>query len=74
MVNNVVDRLEFLSATRCNVLTEVEFIASHFYDFLCNHDALKPLIFSLLDKIISYGSLRVASEHSLCDFISNAPK
>jgi hypothetical protein len=33
-MENVVDRLQFLSATRCDISAELEFIASQFYDFL----------------------------------------
>jgi hypothetical protein len=62
---NVVDRLPFLSATRCDISTELEFIASHFYGFLHRPDALKAFPVSLLYEIISHGSLRVESEDSL---------
>jgi hypothetical protein len=68
-MENVVDRLQFLSTTRCDNSTELKFIASHFYDFLRRPDALKMLPLSLLCEIITQGSLRFESEDSLCDFI-----
>jgi hypothetical protein len=69
-MDDVVDRLRFLSATRCDISAEVEFIASHFHDFLCRRDALNTIPFSLLYKIIGRGVLRVQSEDRLYDFIS----
>jgi hypothetical protein len=66
---NVVDRLPFLSATRCDISTKLKFIASHFYGFLHRLDALKALPVSLLYEIISHGSLRVENEDSLYNFI-----
>jgi hypothetical protein len=68
-MENVVDRLRSLPATQCDISTELEFIASHFYDLLRRRDALKALPFSLLYAIISRGSLRLESEDSLYDFI-----
>jgi hypothetical protein len=47
-MENVVDRLQFLSATRCDITTELEFIASYLSDFLCRRDALKVLPFSMI--------------------------
>jgi hypothetical protein len=38
-MENVVGRVRFLSTTRCDISTELEFIASHFYDFLRRPDA-----------------------------------
>jgi hypothetical protein len=73
-MENVVDRLQFLSTTRCDISAEVEFIASHFHDFLCCCDALNTVPFSLPYKIIGHGSLRLQSEDRLCDFISKAAK
>jgi hypothetical protein len=69
-VKNVVGRLQFLSATRCDMSAELDFIASHFYDFLRRPDALKRLPFSLIYVIISQGSLKLDSENSLYYFIS----
>jgi hypothetical protein len=70
MMENVIDRLRFLWATRCDISTEFEFIASHFYGFLCRPDALKALPFSMIFEIIGQGSLSVDSEDNPCDFIS----
>jgi hypothetical protein len=47
-MENVLDRLRFLSATRSDISTELEFIASHFYDFLRRRDALNALPFSMI--------------------------
>jgi hypothetical protein len=69
-VENVVDRLRFSSAIRCDISTELEFIASHFYDFLCRPDLLKRLPFSLIHEIIGHESLRLETEDSLYEFIS----
>jgi hypothetical protein len=70
-VENVVNRLRFLSTTRCDISLELEFIASHFYDFLRRPDALNALPFSLLYEIITQGCLRIESEDCLYDFISH---
>jgi hypothetical protein len=69
-MENVVGRLQFLSTTRCNNSIELEFIASHFYDFLRRPDALNALPFSMVYEIINQESLRLDSEDSLYDFIS----
>jgi hypothetical protein len=69
-IHNVVDRVGFLSATRCDVSTELEFIASHFHLLLCHHDALMALPFPMIYEILSRGSLTLESEDSLYDFIS----
>jgi hypothetical protein len=68
-IENVLDRIRFLSATRCDISTELEFIVSHFYDFLRRPDALKALPFSMICEILGHGSLRLESEDSLYDFI-----
>jgi hypothetical protein len=73
-MENVVDRIRFLSATRCNISAEVEFIASHFHDFLCRRDVLNAVPFSLHCEIIGHGSLRLQSEDRLCDFIRRGTK
>jgi hypothetical protein len=69
-MENVVDRLGFLSAAPCDVSTELEFIASHFCDFLCHRDLLKNLPFALLSEILGHGSLRIDSEDKVYRFIS----
>jgi hypothetical protein len=69
-MENIVDRLRFLSTTRCDISAELKFIASHFYDFLCRPDALKPMPFSILYEAIGQGSLRLENEDSLYNFIS----
>jgi hypothetical protein len=66
-VENVVNRLRFLSPTRCDVSTELEFIASH---FLRCPDILNAWPFSLPEEIVGHGSLRLESEDSLHGFIS----
>jgi hypothetical protein len=71
-MENVVDRLEFLLATRCDISPELEFIASHFYDFLCRREALKDLPFPMIYEILGHGSLRLDGEDSLYDFIREA--
>jgi hypothetical protein len=57
------------SVTRCDISTELEFIASHFYDFLCRPDALKALPFPMIYEIMNTGSLRLDSEDRLDNFI-----
>jgi hypothetical protein len=64
-IENVADRLRFLSVTRCDISTEFESIASHFHHFLRHPDA--P--FSMPYKIIGHGSLSIESEDKPCDFI-----
>jgi hypothetical protein len=68
-IENVTDRLRFMSATRRDISAELEFIASHFYDFSRCPDPLNALPFSLLYELIAQGSLRLDSEDSLYDFI-----
>jgi hypothetical protein len=70
MTGNDFDRFRFPSATRCDILAGLEFIASHFYFFLRRPDALKNLHFSILYEIIGRGSLKLESEDCLYDFIS----
>jgi hypothetical protein len=70
-MENVVDRLRFLSANRCDISAELEFVASYFDDFLPRPQTLTTLPFSLLYDSISRGSLRIESEGGLYDFISN---
>jgi hypothetical protein len=70
-MENVVDRLRFLSATRCDISAELEFIASNFDDFMSDPDAFKEPSFSLLYEIIGHGSLELDNEDDLWDFISN---
>jgi hypothetical protein len=69
-MDNIVDRLRFLSETRCDIFTELGFIASHLCDFLFRPDALKGLSFSMIYEVLGHGSLRLESEDSLCDFIN----
>jgi hypothetical protein len=69
-IHNVVDRVGFLSSTRCDVSTELAFIASHFHLLLCHHDALMALPFPMIYEILSRGSLTLESEDSLYDFIN----
>jgi hypothetical protein len=71
-MENVVDRLRFLSTTQCDISTEIEFLASHFYDFLCRCDAVTTLPLSLLYEILGHGPLRFESEDSLYDSISKS--
>jgi hypothetical protein len=73
-MENVVDRLQLLSATRCDISTELDFITSHFSDFLCHRDALNALPFSRIYAILSRESLRLESEDGLYDFISRGIK
>jgi hypothetical protein len=68
-METVIDRFGFLSATRCDISAELEFIASHFCDFLRLPDALNRLSFSLIYDIISRGSLRLDNEDSFYSFI-----
>jgi hypothetical protein len=71
-IENVLDRIRFLSATRCEFSTELEFIASHFDDFLRRPDALKALNalpFSMLYDILSRESRKLYGEDSLYYFI-----
>jgi hypothetical protein len=47
-IKNAVDCLQFLSAARYKISTELEFIASHLYDFLKRPDALNAFPFSII--------------------------
>jgi hypothetical protein len=71
-MENVADSLRFLSATRCDISPELEFIASHFDDFLRRRDGLKAFSFSMIYEILGQGSLRLESKDSLCRFISES--
>jgi hypothetical protein len=68
-METVIDRLEFLSVTRCDISAELEFIASHFCDFLRLPDALNGLSFSVIYDIVSRGSLGHDNEDSFYNFI-----
>jgi hypothetical protein len=50
-VENVVDRLRFLSTTRGDISMELELIASHFYDFSRRPDALNALPFPMITRL-----------------------
>jgi hypothetical protein len=67
---SVVECLLLLPATRRDLSTELEFIASHFYDFLCHCTPLGVLPFSVIYEILGHGSLRIESQDNLCDFIN----
>jgi hypothetical protein len=73
-MDNVLDRLRFLSGTRCDISAELEFVASHFSDFMRLPQTLTTLPFSFLYEIIGHGSLRIESEDSLYDFIRRGTK
>jgi hypothetical protein len=74
MMENVGDHLGFLPATRCDISTEIEFVASHFDDFLCQRDAIAALPWLLLYQILGRGSLRLESEDGLYDFVGQGIK
>jgi hypothetical protein len=63
-MENVIERLQFLSATRCDISTELKFMSLHFYDFA------EALPFPLMHEIAGYRSLRLKSEDHLYNFIS----
>jgi hypothetical protein len=71
-IDNVADRLGFLSATGCDISAELEFIASHFYDFMRRPDSVDALPFSIFYEIIGRESLRVENGDSFYDFIRNS--
>jgi hypothetical protein len=73
-MDNVLNRLRFRSANRCDLSAELEFVASHFHDFLPRPQTLTTFPFSLLYDIIGHGSLRIESEDSLYDFIREGIK
>jgi hypothetical protein len=56
-IGNVLDGLEFLSATRCGNFTGLEFIASDFSDFLRRLDALNTVPFSGFCRVLLPGPL-----------------
>jgi hypothetical protein len=62
---NVHDHLGFMSASRCNVSTELDFISSHFYHFSHHPNALTALPSLMLYDIIGHRSLRLESEDHL---------
>jgi hypothetical protein len=47
-MDNVLDRVRFRSANRCDILAELKFVASHFDDFLPRPQTWTTLPFSLL--------------------------
>jgi hypothetical protein len=55
-------------------LGELEFIASHFDDFLPRPQTLTTLYFSFLYEILAHRSLRIENEDSLYDFIRKGTK
>jgi hypothetical protein len=69
-MENAVDRLQSLSGTRCDISTELGFIAPEFDDFLRRPNAFNALSFSMLYEILGHGSLRLESEDSLYDLIN----
>jgi hypothetical protein len=69
-IENAVDRIRFLSTNRCDISSELEFISSHFCDFLRRSDNLVTLSFSVIYEILSHRSLQLESEDELYDFIS----
>jgi hypothetical protein len=71
-IEDVVNRLRFLSATRCDISAELEFIASRFYNFLRRPDALNAVRFSLLYETIGHGFISLDHEDRLYDFIRPA--
>jgi hypothetical protein len=70
MMYNVINRLGFLSTTRCNISAELEFVASHFDDFSWRGNGLKVLSFLMIYEILGHGSLRLETEERLLDFIN----
>jgi hypothetical protein len=73
-MDNVLDRLRFRSANRCDISAELEFVASHFDDFLPRPQPLTALPFSFLYEIICHESLRIEIEDRLYDFIRKGTK
>jgi hypothetical protein len=73
-MDNVLNRLRFRSANRCNISAELEFVASHFDDFLPHHQTWTTLPFSFLYEIIGHRSLRIENEDGLYDFIRKGTK
>jgi hypothetical protein len=71
---DIIDRLKFLSATGCDISTELEFIASRFYDFLCRYAVLKTLPLSLICALIGCESRRSDSEEKFYNFIRECTK
>jgi hypothetical protein len=57
VIGSVADRLRFLPATRCDISTELEFIASHFCDFLYSRNPLKAFSFSMISNSIGFRGL-----------------
>jgi hypothetical protein len=73
-MGNVVDHLRFLSATRCDISAQLEFIALHCYDLLYHRDILNVLPLLVVYDIISHGSLRIDWQNSLWGFFSKGIK
>jgi hypothetical protein len=65
-VENVINRLGFLSKNGCGISTELEFVALHFSEL--SH-ALDDLPFAIIYEIIRYPSLLLESEDCLYNFI-----
>jgi hypothetical protein len=69
-MEQVVGRLGLLSATRCGLSTELEFIASHFDYFICCRDGFNGLPFRMIGAIVCQTSLRFDSEDPFYDLTS----
>jgi hypothetical protein len=69
-MENAVDHLQFVSATRCNISAELEFSTSHFCDFLRHPQTINGISFLLIYRILGHGSLKLESEGSLSGLIN----
>jgi hypothetical protein len=65
---NICRRLEFREETEVCVDSEIEFAASHFYEI--DEEFLRQLPVSILESILSCGTLRLRDEDSLLNFIN----
>lgn len=66
---NVIDYLLIRSNMSFNTESEIEYIASHFYEF--KPKVISSLSLSIIDSILSSPSLVIESEHRLFEFIND---
>jgi hypothetical protein len=68
-LENVVGRVASLSKMGCSIAREVNFISSHFHNFMNPNEDLQSLGYLVMSEILSNLSLTIASEDCLYAFI-----
>jgi hypothetical protein len=68
-IDNVFERMKLHSAMDCNILDEIDFVSSHFYEIKNGHERLKSIGSSVMREILSKPGLKIGSEDILYDLI-----